>query len=330
MGQYQTLIIDGTSYMNVFTVPFQSEGPHRMYAVTTKPMTIIKLNNPTGADLVRWELWASTSGPPTLRLVACGQDVEIDNLWAFEFVAQFVGCDFPTGTNFITLRLAGRNTSANIFNMAFNANVSPNPFFMTIEDRGVDPGQFGAIGGPAGTVLVTKTYSATWSRSYDSADDPIANPDDDNNAYQGNFDGLGGRAAYGNERSLVGFDGALMRTDLLGKTILTAKLYMYCFVSEDAIGSLLYNTHQSTSPPATYDLATIDSEDHVYENSVSVGGWNVFNALDTESSQTLIGRIVNGNREGISLSPTILGFNATGYRAAADVNKPYIIVQYYQ
>lgn len=336
MGQYQTLISDGNSYMNVFTIPFTSEGAHRVYRVTGKTMTIRKLNNPTGADLVRWELWTSTSGVPTTRLSSMGQDVEIDNTWAFAFPINFEDHNFPEGLNYIHLRLASRNTtsSANVINLAFNNNVTPDDFFMTVEDIGAHPGQFGNIGLLAGGTVLTKTYTAIWSKSYDSAGNPIASPDTNNSIYQGNFDGAGGRAAYGNERALLGFDGTQIRSDLLGKSLIDAKLYLYCFTSEDTIGSLSFGAHNSTSAPANYGSAVIGSNEWNYEKEVSYPGWSIFNLFDDASglsSGTMMQEFLVNNENGIALKPTILGVEATGYRGYGfSVSlRPYIVVRHY-
>lgn len=62
----------------------------------------------------------------------------------------------------------------------------------------------------------TKTYSATWSRSY--ASDGSTRWDDSAYCYQGNYPGYGG-----NQRSLVGFNDTAIRADLAGATNIRVK-----------------------------------------------------------------------------------------------------------
>lgn len=187
---------------------------------------------------------------------------------------------------------------------------------------------FGGLGGGAGAAggvtQRTTLYPATASRSYDGNSNPIAPPDRDNNVYLGSFPDR----PWGNERAIIIFDGAQIRSDLSGATIQDARLYLYCIKAEESNGTLNYSLGTNTSPPATLNPGLF-SADFGYDDDWPVPGWNSVSMLDPSSNGTALAQIQGGDNA-VIFHPTLFGLAATGFAgfgAGAGI-RPYISITY--
>lgn len=85
------------------------------------------------------------------------------------------------------------------------------------------------LGPASGTQTYVNIYQCTGSRSYDQNGNFIGSPDGDNNMYTW---ALSGRS-FGNEAHMWTFNGAGIRSDLAGATVLSAQMFLYCFAASD-------------------------------------------------------------------------------------------------
>lgn len=148
----------------------------------------------------------------------------------------------------------------------------------------------GGTGGSSPPATYTKTYSATWTGSY-QGDGDRRNSNGD--MYHGQYDGT-----QGNQKSMIGFNNSQIQSDLSGATITSVKLtltnkHWY----NNSGGTLVVGHHNSTasSAPATYPGGTT--------SVVTFSGW-AKGATKTVSIGTAFG---NGFRddtiEGIVIGP---------------------------
>lgn len=165
-----------------------------------------------------------------------------------------------------------------------------------------------SIKAPSGTVPGTGPtsyniqYPCTGSRSYDSSDNFIGSPDGDNNIYQGSLSGRG----FGNEHSMWCFDGALIRSNLAGAVVTSAKIWMYCFACNSDTGGCDYGWLTNTTVAATWPGAGVGG--HSTSNNWPVPGWGSIDILGTEHT-----RILNDNMNSLSIKGPIFS-DPTGFR----------------
>lgn len=180
------------------------------------------------------------------------------------------------------------------------------------------------LGRAGGTTTFIKTYAATGSRSYDGSGNPIGGSDGDNNVYQGD----GGRAG-GNERSMLIFPGSTIRSDLAGATVLSARLFLYCFTAEESLGSLVEPaTEPNTSVPATYGGPPASSSTSLHD-AWPVPGWQSVECLFAGGATSLLNGILAGDNA-VGLPSTTFGLAFTGFRGfghSVDL-RPYFQVTY--
>ncbi|KND38488.1 phage tail protein [Streptomyces acidiscabies] len=129
-----------------------------------------------------------------------------------------------------------------------------------IDDTGVDQSSGG--GGTVPVQTYTKTYSATWSGSYDSSNNFIS--------YWGNSANQGDAppASYGNQRGLIGFNASQIHSDLAGATIKSIKITLYAnHWYYNAGGTARLGTHNYTSRPTTW------TDSRVNQNRWTSASW---------------------------------------------------------
>lgn len=201
--------------------------------------------------------------------------------------------------------------------MACNASTGPAVVYarswLRCAELGVGVGGAGATPPPA---TYTKTYICTASRSYDTDGNPVSTPDGNNNVYQGIFSSRGN----GNEKAMIIFPGATMRADMAGATVLTAKLWLYCFMSGDSTGSFTGKTEPNTSVPATYNPSgTQITSNHNWP----IPGWASVSAV------SFINQILAGDNAVGLLERLISGYE-TGFRGYgfSSTYRPYFEVSY--
>lgn len=163
--------------------------------------------------------------------------------------------------------------------------------------------------------VYTKTFYATWSRSYDGNGDTRYN--DPPTMYHGYYDSFNG-----NQRSLIGFNYGAIQAALKGATILSTKLTLKGEHAglNSGIASLKVGTHTNASKPGSFANSTLrwtfsigETQQKTFSLGVSAGNW--FKA---------------GSIKGISLGPASSTSSANyGYlRGATQSGKPYLTIQY--
>jgi hypothetical protein len=175
--------------------------------------------------------------------------------------------------------------------------------------------------GNVGTDTYTKVYTCTASRSYDDSGNPIGGTDQDNNVYFGSFSDR----SFGNERAVMIFPGATMRSDLAGATVLSAQLFMYCFKAKEAKGSWQGKSEPYTAVPATYNPSGGFGVNDVWD----VNSWNSVECFYMGAGSSIINRILAGD-SAVGLTPTSFGLAATGFRGYgfSATYRPYVQVTY--
>jgi hypothetical protein len=136
----------------------------------------------------------------------------------------------------------------------------------------------------------TKTYSATWSRSFDG--DLLTTWDDSPYCYQGYYSD-----DRGNTRSLVGFDSASIVSDLKGATNITMDLTYYVTHSYYWSGlSVILGGHRYSAKPSSWALASVDADlQHQFAK------YQATNTLTLNS--TIASRIQTGEYKGVAFGP---------------------------
>jgi hypothetical protein len=179
------------------------------------------------------------------------------------------------------------------------------------------------LGSNTGTVTTVVQFAAIASRSYDSSGNPIGGTDQDNNVYFGEFPDR----SFGNERSMIVFDGAAIRTALAGATVLSARLFLYCFKAEETKGSFQGQTEPDSTVPATYSPST--GAGFGVNDVWTVPSWNSVECLVTGGASSYITRILAGDNA-IGLTPTSFGLAATGFRGYGfgAAFRPYLEIAY--
>lgn len=124
-----------------------------------------------------------------------------------------------------------------------------------VVDRGVydlTGGTTGGGGGGGGAIQTfTKSYSSTWTRSYQGDGSlRISNGD----MYQGYYS-----STNGNQRSLIGFDDDKIRSDLSGATIKKVELTLdNVHFYNNSGGTAVIGTHDYGSSPSTWSGSRVD------------------------------------------------------------------------
>lgn len=149
------------------------------------------------------------------------------------------------------VRAAGSGTG-NIYQ-----NTLERALVWTMEDVGLQSNVGGTIAqvskasgtpDPPPTATYTKTFNATWSRSYDS-DGGTRTGDDTTHCYQGYYSGT-----HGNTRSLIGFDYASIMSALSGATVNSVKLtFRVLHTFENSGAPIQIGGHNYTSKPSTWN-----------------------------------------------------------------------------
>lgn len=179
------------------------------------------------------------------------------------------------------------------------------------------------ISGTGLTDTVIKQYACTASRSYAEDGTYIGATDGDNNVYFGSFPDR----SFGNERSVLIFPGATMRADLGAATVLSARLYLYCFKAEETQGSFQGRAESYTAVPTTYSPPT--GAGFGVNDIWTVPSWNSIECFYTGSADSYLNRILAGD-SAVGLTPTSFGLAATGFRGYgfSAALRPYIEVAY--
>ena len=179
------------------------------------------------------------------------------------------------------------------------ATYSPTTVYLdgAVFDIGYNPAAAGPQGsnpsvdsGGTETQTYVTGYSATWSNSYTSS----------NYARGGNACHQGQSAAdgYGDQRSLIGFDHALIQSDLAGATMVGVRVSMYFswwWYSDG--GTAKIGTHNYTSEPGTW------ASSHVNARRWSSTNWPRGAWRDIDLPLSVATEFQNGTTTGFALGP---------------------------
>lgn len=138
----------------------------------------------------------------------------------------------------------------------------------------------------------TKTFYATWTRSYDS-DNGTRQGDDGPDLYQGYISGT-----HGNTRSLAGFDYAAIQSFLSGATVKSCKLtYRVAHAWGGAGITVGIGTHNYTSKPGSW------SGSSVTERRISKSGQKEGSTYTHELGTGIGNEFKSGSTRGVSFGP---------------------------
>jgi hypothetical protein len=254
--------------------------------------------------------------------------------------------DVPTGTDdfpiFDTMTTYGDAATQTNFGFTSSAITKPSGWFSTTDTGGLLTLRFAQstanatptvlqtgswlriseLGAGSGTTTFVKQYPTIASRSYDSNGNFIGSTDGDNNVYFGQFPDR----SFGNERSLLVFDGATIRADLASATILSARMWLYCFKAEETNGSFQGIAEPYAVLPTTYNPANIGFG---VNDLWTVPSWNSMECYFNGGSSSYLQQILAGDNA-IGLTPTSLGRAATGFRGFGFGvgTRPYLEITY--
>lgn len=171
---------------------------------------------------------------------------------------------------------------------------------------------------PPATKTYTKTYYATWSRTYDGSN--ATTWDDSAYCYQGYYS-----TARGNTKSLVGFDYATIAADLSGATINSCKVTVKGAHAYYNSGyTLEWGTHNYTAKPSTW------ANGNVNQNRGALGSFAAGETATLNLGTTVGGEFKSQATRGISFGPgptTSLTYYGYAY-GATQSGKPYLTITY--
>jgi hypothetical protein len=169
-------------------------------------------------------------------------------------------------------------------------------------------------------VKFTKTYFATWSRTYDG--DNTVTWDDSPYCYQGRYSG-----DRGNTRSLVGFNYAAIQRDLSGASNIRVKFTFKGNHSYYNSGmTAVIGTHTYGSKPGSWNGANVNN-DQKRRGSVAAGGTYT---VDLGLNSWFSWAFRTGNARGMAFGPgpsTSLAYYGF-VNGATQGGKPYLTISY--
>jgi hypothetical protein len=210
---------------------------------------------------------------------------------------------------------------------AVEITTSPNTWEIWIEDIGLanvrtatPVSYYAAPSTPPApaTKTYTKTYYATWSRTYDG--DLTTTWDDSAYCYQGEYS-----QTRGITRSLIGFDYAQIQSDLTGASIVSSYLTIKGAHAYYNAGFTCYwGTHSYTAKPSTWSGGSVN------ERRGSVSGLAAGESVKINLGGTVAGELRSGVSKGIAIGPPSTNtLTYYGYLyGATQSGKPYITLTY--
>lgn len=174
---------------------------------------------------------------------------------------------------------------------------------------------------PDPVVTTTKSWYATWTRSYDS-DNGTRQGDDTTDMYQGYISGT-----HGNTRSLAGFDYANIQATLAGATInkITVTYKMKHAWASSGI-TWYVGTHNYTSKPSTWGSGNVTERRHSY------GSQKAGVTYTQTLSNTIGNEFKAGTTRGIAFGPapsnSASAYYGYAYGGTSSSSRPKITITY--
>ncbi len=204
------------------------------------------------------------------------------------------------------------------------------PAQMWIEDMGdvslfqntgyLNDGQ-GSSTAPEGAGNYTKVYSPDWSRSYAGDNSYRESYAVDDRMYQGRYD-----SNFGQQKSLVGFDGSTIRANLTGAVVKKVELFLYAGHWYNDYGTALIGTHNLNNAPGSWN------DGNVNQNRVTETNWSISSGQWISLDVATIGaELQAGTTQGFSLGPaTDTNHDYYGWFIGADgsSNQPKLRISY--
>ena len=196
-----------------------------------------------------------------------------------------------------------------------------------VEDVGVLPDNTlvlndGGTGGVSSSPLTTytKTYSATWSRSYSGGGDWESWRGTE--CHQGQYG-----SSSGNRRSLIGFNDDAIRADLNGATILSCHVRLsYFHWYWNAGGTAIVGTHNYDGAPGSW------SGTRVTENRLQFPNWPKPGTKTVSLGTTIGNEFKSGVSKGIAIGPgpsTNLDYYGQAYgQGTGSTREPRLVIKY--
>lgn len=199
-----------------------------------------------------------------------------------------------TGYGWITLTDPNRRMSWTVEDMGLQSTALANTALsQKVTGGGSVPDPAPPPPEPDPIVSYTKSWLATWSRSFDE-DDNTRQGDDTNDMYQGYYSSTHGRTF-----SLAGFDYSSIMSNLAGATIKSCKLtYKVKWIAGYSGLNVRVNGHDYTSKPGSVDQARVD------ENIIGLSADRAAGSSYTVDLGTTIGgKFKSGVFKGIGFGP---------------------------
>lgn len=148
----------------------------------------------------------------------------------------------------------------------------------------------GTDGGNTPTTQHVSTYSATWTGRYNGSSSRISSNSD---IYQGQYDGTNG-----NQKSVIGFDWATIKSDLAGSTILKVEVTMKNkHWYNNAGGTAVIGTHNSSASSAPTSCPSLTDDRGRFSQWPKLATWTV------TCENTIAEDIRDGTAKGLCIGP---------------------------
>jgi hypothetical protein len=269
----------GTTALLIARFDFGTVGDDRVYRYHVE----YELVGTTTNDVFRTTIRYTTDGtsPTTTSGILDGSEmhvtipagkrvrVTVDTEWRpgadYDVVrsAVVIARSAGTGTAYVELSDANTSMRASVEDIGQRSIATENAVLSQISKSSGAPD-------PDPVTTHTKTYSATWSRSWNSSGSDVY--ETNGTIKQGYYSG------YGNGISWIGFDYSQIQTDLTGATVKKVEVYLYFwhwYYADGGTAILGWHNSSATSAPA-YD----DTRDAVDEKRVANWGRNVGKWVD--------------------------------------------------
>lgn len=299
--------------------------PGRMYRVVATSTQWINTNASFSQDFISRLILNQpgiTGGASNVIGLATRQSTSGGESEALHVNWKFGGTSlYSEGTMTVALQLAAVDG-----NPWTNLNPAGSTFRLSVIDEGVPRSSAGGTGAPAGQLQYTVRYPAIGTRAYREDGTFIGAPDGNNNIYQGEF---ADRAWAGNSMYQILFDGAKLRSDLSGGTLISARFVSYCTKCDEDYGNL----YGGVSTYSALQGTLVDNSSGIYVSTDGwpVPGWGQYNMFNegVSGGTRMIDRFLGGGNSLIGKQMPF-GGGATGfYGYGAGVStRPFIEVVY--